>query len=88
MTRRRSQEAQREEYLLCQAGLRFDTATQKKEEILFTRNISGYAATFQINKRLYVCGGDNKISGDIVPFSDFFSVNYSGISEWLQPMKY
>ena len=43
--------------LLSEGRLRFDIKTGKKEFIDFDREMSAWSARFQINRKLYVCGG-------------------------------
>ena len=53
----------KEEVLLSHVGLRFDITSGKKEEIKFDREIPDGSATFQVNHKFYVCGGEAKING-------------------------
>ena len=78
----------REEALLSIDGYRFEIKTGKKEKIKFDRNIPQNCATFPINKKFYVCGGKAWIDGKPERIADFFSLDYFGKSEDLQPMNH
>ena len=69
-----------EEVLLCKGGLRFDLRTGQKEEIKFDRVIPPDAATFQINRKFHVCGGEAKINGKTLNIAELFSIDYFGTS--------
>ena len=52
----------KEEALLALGGLKFDLESKKKERIEFDREISSWSARFQINRKLYACGGKRKVN--------------------------
>ena len=85
---RGDEDQKKEDALLCQNGCRFDIKTGKKEEIKFDRSIPDWTSTFQINRKFYVCGGKAEINGKEERIADFFSVDYFGKSEDLQPMNH
>ena len=57
-----------------------------REELKFDRKFPDYSARFQANRKLYVCGGQTKLNGKDYILSDFFSFDYSGKSEELEPL--
>ena len=51
------EDQKKEQFLLSKTGYLVEIKTGKKEKIKFDRNIPDYTATFQINRKFYVCGG-------------------------------
>ena len=78
----------KEEALLALGGLKFDLESKKKERIEFDREISSWSARFQINRKLYACGGKRKVNRVEQCIADLFSVDYKGRSSELAPMKH
>ena len=86
LMRKRNSDQKKEEVLLCIDGLGFDIKTGKKENTYFTKTVQNYFASFQINRKLFFCGGEAEINGKEEKIADFFSVDYFGKSVELQPM--
>ena len=77
----------REQALLSQTGLAFLLNSGKRKHIHFDWDIPEFAASFQINRKLYFCGGKaERENGLPWVIADFFRVGYSGKSEALQSM--
>ena len=51
------EDQKKEQFLLSKTGDLVEIKTGKKEEIKFDRKIPYCCATFQINRKFYVCGG-------------------------------
>ena len=77
----------REEALICRAGFKYVFETGKKEEIKIERSLPRMSITFQINKKLYLCGGFDKVEKVEQCVADFFTIDYDGKSADLAPMK-
>ena len=74
--------------MLACGGLRFDLKTLEKETIELDRNITTWTARFQINRKLYICGGRAKINRNQLSIPDLFAIDQEGRSAELAPMRH
>ena len=61
---REKKQKKKEEFLLSHEGLRFTIKTGTKKEIDFERLLPLWFATFQVNRKLYICGGYSDTHGE------------------------
>ena len=52
------------------------------------RNITTWTARFQINRKLYICGGRAKINRNQLSIPDLFAIDQEGRSAELAPMRH
>ena len=69
--------------MLCHEGLRFYIKTGNKEETKLERRVPDSCATFQTNRKLYICGGFHAGLR-----TDLLSIDYSGKHVKLHSMKH
>ena len=73
----------KQEYLLFKDS-RFNLETGKKETVKFEKEIPYFAGMFQNEGRMYICGGETRISERL---SLFFSLDYSGRCTMLEALE-
>ena len=76
-----------EDCLLYQKG-KLDLKTGKLEKIKFEMPIPLHSALFQLNRKLYVCGGFTLIESKLESLSTHFTLDFEGKSEVLQSMEF
>ena len=67
---------------------RFNLKTGKKEPLKFEKEFPQWSGRFQINRKMYLCGGERIVNGKVESIADFFSLDYLGKSQDLQPMSH
>ena len=68
---------EKESYLLFKYG-RLKLNTAKKESLKFEKNIPYYSGQFQMNQKLYICGGTAFIKGQQQYLASLYSIDYKG----------
>ena len=79
-------ERQRDEELLHAEG-RINVRTGMHTAIRYQKKFSLFSAFFQLNRKLYVCGGVKFTNLSSEYLSELFSLDYSGKSVELYPMR-
>lgn len=74
-----------EEFLLYKEG-RIDLRRGTHEDLRFQRKVRDFAASFQICRKLYLCGGEREVAGKEEFLTEFFSSDYFGKCEDLTPL--
>lgn len=75
-----------EDYLLYEYG-KFELDTGKHLQLRFEWDIPAGSAIFQINRKLYVCGGEAEFGGQKVRLDELFCGDYEGRCRLLASMK-
>ena len=86
MANREKRRKQKEQILLHFKGQRFDLKTGNKEEIQLELHSLYDFAMFQVNRKLYICGGMKLTLGYWQKITDSFSIDYSGRMAQLRSM--
>ena len=65
--------------------MKVDLKARTMEKLNVNRDIPSGSSRFQINRKLYNCGGRAKVEEKREPIRDIFSLDYFGVSVALQP---